>query len=266
MSEAATSATDREYVLCTQAGSQVRVTSRVRPSHGSPTSATVVGGGGAVVVVVVVGGSVVVVVDVDVVVVLVVVVDVVVVEVVVLLVVVVEGTVVVVVDGGSVTTTSSGRFLPLWRETKSTPSFESGPRWKDTGPGPVTPAVTSNDAHVPFYSLPESAMTPSAAGRLFQVIPRSSQRLPVARTFGPSPVESSTRSRSVAFVMTPDSGGTVNRRYDSVTGARSAVSRDEEPKFLVGLASSTRASASAANRVSTAPAGSPSTSGPSPIA
>ncbi len=51
--------------------------------------------------------------------------------------------VVVVVGGGSVTTTSSGRFLLLWRDVKSTPSLESAPRWNDTGPGPVTPAVTS---------------------------------------------------------------------------------------------------------------------------
>ena len=118
----------------------------------------------------------------------------------------------VVPSGLALSITSSGRLDPLWPEANSTPSVESAPRWNETAPGPVIPAVTSYWAQDLFESFPASARTASAAGRVFQVTVASCHELVVADTLGPSEVEFFTRRRSVALVIGPVPAGTVKRR------------------------------------------------------
>src|SRR5262245_35492244 len=87
--------------------------------------------------------------------------------------------------------------------------------------------------------------SPVEPGLFAHVMPVSLQPVVVGVTTGPSPVPEEAQSRSVACRTVPLRPDRVNERYDSTCvpeppSTRSAV---DVPKFDVGPASSTRASA-----------------------
>ena len=170
-------------------------------------------------------------------------------------------------EAESVTMTSSGRFLLLWRDVKSTPSLESAPRWNETGPGPVT---RPSRRRSPTCSATACRRRPGLRQCRRPVVPGERALVPLVGG-GPH------LGTVAGGVLDPQAqrrlrdGASQRRNREAevrlgqrARGRRRAATRSRSCRRAWPARPGRRPRG--ARRVSTAPAGSPITIGPRPIA
>src|SRR4029453_369575 len=152
----------------------------------------------------------------------------------------------------TVVTTSSGLLETVLASREDTPreSAETPINAKLVAPFPVTNGVTSYSTQADTATACLSSVGPLVgAGRSFQVVAVSAPVQLVLYTGGPSAVPLVTHRRSFACSTVPERVVGWNRRRVCLPRALppSTYSVVAVPKLVVGLASSTRVSASGAN-------------------